>query len=130
MARKAIERREAMTGTIRTAVLAGVVAAFGVAPAFAQVDDPMTFTTTFPFTVGQKLMPAGHYRLSPVTDEQGVYKLTSRKGTPSVYFLTNPTDGRAPRHSQVTFDKQGNHYVLKSIREQGESEGEMIPAAD
>jgi hypothetical protein len=120
-----------MTRTIRTALLAGAVAAISAAPALAQVDDPMTFTTTFPFTVGHRTMPAGKYQLSPVTDERGVYQLTAKNGKRSVYFLTEEIEGqRVPDNSQVTFDKQGNHYVLKSIREQGESEGEMIPAAD
>jgi hypothetical protein len=116
-----------MSRTIRTALLAGALAAVGAAPALAQVDDPLTFTTTFPFIVGHKTMPAGKYELSPVPDEHGAYRLTAKNGKPSVYFLAEETQGPVPRNSEVTFDKQGNHYVLRFIREQGESEGEMLP---
>ncbi len=119
-----------MNRTIRTALLVGAVAALGAAPAFARVEDPLTFTTTFPFVVGHKTLPAGKYELQPVPDEQGVYRLTAKSGKPSVYFLTEDTQGKTEaRQSQVTFDKQGNRYVLRSMREQGETDGEMIPPA-
>jgi hypothetical protein len=118
-----------MSRTIRTALLAGAVAALGAAPALAQVEDPMTFTTTFPFVVGHKTLPAGKYELSPVSDERGAYRLSAKSGKPSVYFLTEDIQGPAPHKSEVTFDRQGNRYILRSMREEGESEGEMVPAA-
>ena len=43
----------------------------GVAPASAQILEEVTFTTSFPFTVGQKTLPAGTYTVRPAYEGDG-----------------------------------------------------------
>ena len=51
---------------VRSLVVAsGLVVLAGVVPASAQVLEGVTFTTSFPFTVGHKTLPAGTYTVRP-----------------------------------------------------------------
>lgn len=110
------------TGSLTLALL-GLV---GLGTAHAQITGPVTFTTTFPFTVGRTNLPAGSYVLRPVGPESTdsalqVYGATNHKGA---MFLTERTSSTTPSpSSDITFMRYGDRYFLKDVAIEGEEDG-------
>jgi len=117
-----------MKSLIHAAVMAGAVVAGIVVttPLYAQVDEPLTFTTDFAFIVKGKTMPAGRYALQPLNDELGVMRLQQRNGNAGTFFDVEATSGPAPRQSEIVFDETRDGYVLHTIRVAGENVGETV----
>ena len=107
-----------MKSLIHAAVMTGAVLAAVVmtTPLYAQIDEPLTFTTDFSFIVNGKTMPAGRYELRPLDDGLGVMRLAQRNGSASVFFDVEPMSGPAPKDSEIVFDETQNTYFLHTIR--------------
>jgi hypothetical protein len=112
--------------TYRVMLFTAAATMSGAALAHAQVTDPIEFTTSFPFTVGNTSMPAGSYEIRRDTDNGAVNRIESTKqhqhmGT---LFEVEPTTmTKAPAKSEVIFKHYGQGYVLKSVWEEGSNEG-------
>ena len=107
------ERENHMTRTIRaitlTALATGVLTLGGIQSASAQIDSPLKFTTTFPFTVGQATVPAGTYTIRQDDDNPQMLELTG--GRVGVFFETNKADGRHLAPRARVFKRYGYTYV-------------------
>jgi hypothetical protein len=96
----------------------------GAAVAHAQVTDPVEFTTQFAFTVGNTTMPPGSYEIRRDTDNGTVYRIESAKKHIGTLFEVEPTSmNKPPAKTEVVFKRYGSGYVLKSVWEEGSSEG-------
>lgn len=96
----------------------------GAGLAHAQVTDPVEFTTSFPFTVGNTTMPAGSYEIRRDTDNGAVYRIQSNKKHIGTLFEVEGTSVTSPpKQTEVIFKRYGNGYVLKSVWEVGSTEG-------
>jgi hypothetical protein len=100
----------------------GVLTLAGVQNASAQITDPVEFTTSFPFTVGNSTVPAGNYTIRPDDDDPQIMEMTGKSG--SVLFQVElahaPT---TPSKTEVVFSRYGNTYVLKNIWVDGSDSG-------
>jgi hypothetical protein len=97
--------------------------------ASAQVTDPVDFTTTFPFVVGNTLAPAGRYELRPGGDNPQVLELTGHHI--GVFFEVQPTVARrTPSNTEVVFERYGDNYVLKNVWVAGGDSGSQAVAAE
>ena len=117
-----------MKRLIQTILATGaVVLLAGASSANAQVLETIRFSTTFPFTVGNKTLPAGNYRVRPLEGATDVMEISN--GTSATYFAVNPADPRpAQTKDHVTFTRQGSEYALTSIWDSAELSGvEVIP---
>lgn len=118
-----------MKSLIHAAVMAGAVLAAIVmtTPLYAQIDEPLTFTTDFSFMVNGKTMPAGRYELRPLDEGLGVMRLAETNGQASVFFDVVPTSGPAPRTSEIVFDETTqNTYFLHTVRIADETAGASV----
>jgi hypothetical protein len=119
-----------MKTLIRSALLAGGLAvAVGVSPASAQIYTGIKFKTTFPFAVGQKMMPAGTYTVRPAEDGNGALLQIQGKDGSALFLGENAGDRRVdPRQTAVIFDRTGDHYALAEVWDGTDQEGtEAIP---
>ena len=88
----------------------------------AQVLETIRFSTTFPFTVGNKTFPAGNYSVRQLEGQVEVMEISN--GTSASYFAVNPADSRpAGTKDQVTFTRHGNEYALTTIWDSAELSG-------
>ena len=117
-----------MRSLIHAAVMAGAVLAGIVmtTPLYAQIDEPLTFTTDFAFIVNGRTMPAGRYALEPLDGGLGVMRLQQRNGSAGTFFDVDPTSGPAPRQSEIVFDETRDGYFLHTIRIADESAGATV----
>jgi hypothetical protein len=107
-----------ITSVIITAGL--VIASAGTAA--AQIVTPMKFTTTFPFMIGNTMLPAGAYTVSPVGDDSYLMKLSN--GRQSVLILTEGDRPKsAPRTDEIIFTRRGDTYRLREIWDAGSQTG-------
>ena len=103
----------------------------GAAVAHAQVTDPVEFTTQFAFTVGNTTMPPGSYEIRRDTDNGTVYRIESAKKHIGTLFEVEPTSmNKPPAKTEVVFKRYGQGYVLKSVWEEGSSDGIQTVVAE
>jgi hypothetical protein len=86
----------------------------GVQNASAQVTEPVTFTTSFPFTVGNTTVPAGRYTIRPDDDNPAIFELTGAH-TSVLFQAENAVARETPAKTEVVFKRYGDGYVLKNI---------------
>jgi hypothetical protein len=95
-------------------VAGGILMLAGVQNASAQIIDPVEFTTSFPFTVGNATVPAGSYTIRPDEDNPEIMQLTGPRGI--VLFQTQSAHAeQIPAKTEVVFKRYGTGYVLKEI---------------
>jgi len=119
-----------MTKLIRSLVVAGGLAALvGVAPASAQILEEVTFTTSFPFTVGHKTLPAGTYTVRPAYEGDGSLLEIQGRDDSAIFSGQNAGTPRVPpSEDAVVFDRTGDQYVLSEIWDGADQEGtDRIP---
>ena len=111
---------------IQTILATGaVVLLSGASSANAQVLETIRFSTTFPFTVGNKTLPAGNYTVRPLEGQMDVMEISN--GRSAEYFAVNPADLRpAQTKDHVTFTRQGSEYALTSIWDSAELSGVTV----
>jgi hypothetical protein len=90
----------------------------------------MTFTTTFAFTVGRVDFEPGTYVVRPIDDQPNMVCVQGKHGGPAAIVMGVAEN---PRHksqvSRVTFVREGNRLVMKSLWEGPESEGlDILPS--
>jgi len=107
----------------RSLAIAGAIRVFaGVQNATAQIVDPVEFTTSFAFTVGNTTMPAGSYTIRQDDDNAMVLQLQGPHS--SVLFQAEQTQANeTPSKTEVVLKRYGDGYVLKSIWLEGSNEG-------
>ena len=119
-----------MRFTLRTALLTGVCAGvLGVLPAWAQIDGPVDFTTTFPFTVSRTALPAGAYEIRPVDQDPGMYRIEMRNGTNGAFFHADPMTSPSSSATDVVFNEVQGKYALERINVADE-EGAVMPPSE
>ena len=119
-----------MKSLIRTFTIAGgLFLIAGIQNASAQVTDPVEFTTTFPFTVGDGTVPAGSYTIRPDDDNPAILELQGPATT--VFFeAQNKIPRETPNETEVVFKHYGDTYVLKDIWVAGSDTGAETLAAE
>jgi hypothetical protein len=113
----------------RALVIVGVLAG-GATSAIAQIDQPLKFTTTFPFMVGTKMLPAGTYTIEPASlTNLDVLEVRGDHAS-AVLSTENAVPPRIdPKQSEVIFDRSGDHYVLTEVWDESSRQGaERIPS--
>ena len=108
----------------RIMVLTAVSTVAGATLAQAQVSDPVEFSVPFAFTVGNSTMPPGAYEIRRDTDNGTVYRIESQKKHIGTLFEVEGTSmNKPPAKTEVVFKRYGEGYVLKSVWEEGSSDG-------
>jgi hypothetical protein len=109
-------------------IACGILVLAGVQNASAQIVDTVEFTTSFPFTVGNSVVPAGSYTIRPDDDNPSILHLSGANA--SVLFQAEGTETNdTPSKTEVVFKRYGNGYILKDIWIEGSNEGvETTPA--
>src|SRR5882762_10548766 len=120
---RAGRRQKEMRSLVRSIGIAlGVLIFAGVQNASAQIIDPIEFTTSFPFTVGNTTVPAGSYTIRPDDDNPQVLELMGKNA--SVLFQIQAAQAReTPSKTELVFSRYGSSYVLKSIWLEGSNDG-------
>ena len=101
----------------------------GVQNASAQIIDPVEFTTSFPFTVGNSTVPAGRYTLRPDDDNARIVELTGAH-TAVLFETRDAQANQTPSKTEVVFKRFGDGYVLKDIWLEGSNSGAETIAAE
>jgi hypothetical protein len=117
--------------THRVIVFAAAATLASVTFANAQVVDPVEFTTAFPFTVGNSKLPAGRYEIRRDEDDPSLYRIEGRDKKVGTFFAVEPASlPKAPARTEVLFKRYGQGYVLKSVWEEGDSNGFQTVVAE
>lgn len=109
--------------TVTKLVILGALAA---TPLFAQIPNGLKFTTSFPFYVGDKYMPAGSYL---ITQQENTRALLVRGAdesnlTDAAFIQSVPTETSTPvNHSLVTFHEYSDVAFLASLTVRGDTDG-------
>jgi hypothetical protein len=76
----------------------------------------MKVNVPFAFTVGDKAMPAGEYRVAELSRVQTVQVIAQSDGDASIMVMTHPVvrASKAPT-PRLTFHRYGNRYFLTEI---------------
>lgn len=101
---------------VRSAVLAlGMIGVMAVGTAQAQINEPIKFSTAFPFRVGEVTLPAGSYTIRPLENVLDVMEISN--GRDAAFFDAEDVSVRngAKIQNQVVFTKTGNTYTLSKI---------------
>jgi hypothetical protein len=118
-----------MKSVIRSiGMAAGIVLFGGVRHAGAQIVNTVEFTTTFPFTVGAAMMPAGTYTIRQDDDNPSILQLEGAHT--GVFFETTNVPALRPEKTEVVFKRYGNAYVLKDVYVVGSDTGAESVAAE
>jgi hypothetical protein len=100
---------------LRLTALVAMVMMFSVASAYGQdVKQYQTFVVPFEFNVGNKVLPAGEYR---VTGETQIVRIQSKDGKQNATVLPVRTVGSARTTGDVklTFKRYDDHYYLSQV---------------
>lgn len=89
--------------------LAGVL---GVGTAFAQ-NHEVRATVPFNFAVGNKVLPAGNYSITSISDS--AIEIWNRQRNASVLTQTFPDSNRASKGAKLVFRKYAGQYFLREI---------------
>ena len=86
----------------------------------------MKVKVPFAFTVGDKAMPAGEYRIAELSQARAVQTIALSDGHASIMVMTNEVEreGDAPS-PRLTFHRYGNRYFLVQIWT-GDAEGREL----
>ncbi len=96
-------------------------------PASAQIVNGLDFTTSFPFYVGNALMPAGSYKVTQSDMDDTILRIQSQDGSHSAFIDSIPTSSvKDHRNSDVTFHRYGNTEFLNRLWVGGQQCGEQV----
>ncbi len=97
-------------------LLVAVVGLAGVGPALAQSDAALV-KVSFPFIAGQRLLPAGSYRITADPYDPSLLLIASTASADSVYVPTGASEPITQTGSQVhaAFRNIDGHYFLWKI---------------
>ena len=99
---------------LRVTVTLAMVMAFASVSAFGQgLLKRQSFVVPFAFRVGNKVLPAGEYRVS---SEAEIIRIQSKDGKRTIMALPIRTDGTNPvNQAKLTFNRYGNDYQLSQV---------------
>lgn len=113
-----------MTLTNRMLTTIAALCVFCAAPLYAQVDPGVQFTTSFPFYVGNKLLPAGTYLVTQPDPATEVLLIAGRDVTGSAVVGFDPTESLNPAvEGKVFFNQYGNRDFLSKFTINGDVSG-------
>jgi hypothetical protein len=116
-----------MTKTRKSISLVAVVLILIALPMVAQITNPLTFKTTFPFYVGNAKMPAGEYRVSQPGLEEGLLLIESVSGSHSAFVEIDATTTDQPHpQTDITFNRYHNIDFLNAVWVQGQNSGMQV----
>jgi hypothetical protein len=89
--------------------------------------NPIRVKVPFAFSVGDKAMPAGEYRVAELARAQSVQMIAQSDGQATIMVMTNGVmrEGDAPS-PRLTFHRYGNRYFLVQIWTGGPQGRELI----
>ena len=100
----------------------------GASSANAQVTEPIKFSTTFPFTVGNRTFQPGNYTVRPLEGQMDVLEISD--GNSAMYFAVNSANPPSEkRKDQVVFTRHGDVYQLKTIWDSADLSGVTVMSA-
>lgn len=96
-------------------LMLALVCLLAAAPSYAQSDQRVTFTVSFPFTAGAAQMPAGSYTIS--TDMNGHGLIYPTQGGRSAAILLTRVSRFSPANARasVSFVERGGRYYLDTV---------------
>ena len=99
---------------LRVTVTLAMVVAFSSVAAFGQgLIKRQSFVIPFEFSVGNKVLPAGEYRVS---SEAEIIRIQSKDGKRNIAALPIRTVGTKPADQvKLTFKRYGNDYKLSQV---------------
>jgi hypothetical protein len=103
-------------------IAGGILALGAVQNASAQITNTVEFTTSFPFTVGNATVPAGHYTITPDDDDPNILVMTGSRAD-VLFQAENQQQQTAAAKTEVTFNRYGDGYLLKGIQVEGSEVG-------
>ena len=104
-----------------------LVGLLGVPYSFSQ-DLVLKADVPFNFYVNGKLMPAGTYRLKPMSPGNWVINIADETGN-AVMVATIPTGNRKPEVSRLVFNRYGSLNFLSQLYWEGSSSGHALPTS-
>jgi hypothetical protein len=105
--------------------LFAVASTFGVGHAFAQQEYQLRTNIPFNFTVGNKVLPAGHYTILPVRDDQ--IEVQSQDGQTAVLSAAYPHSDPLLRNAVLVFNRYGDEYFLRQVDAGATSVNQNLP---
>jgi hypothetical protein len=99
--------------SIKTIALFTLATIFGAGAALAQTH-AVQATMPFDFTVGNRLLPPGTYKIVPVTDAVIEIQNNSNKKL-AVLSQMSPDSTRSENGGNLVFDKFGDQYFLREV---------------
>ena len=119
-----------MTSLVRRiAAFTGFAMLVSISVAHAQIPSPVGFTTTFPFTVGNTMLPAGSYTVTPSDEDSLLFELTGPQTGVGVYFEVQSAPAPTGAKTGVVFERYGLAYILKDVWVDGSATGIEATAA-
>jgi hypothetical protein len=98
-------------------------------PSQAQIVNGLNFTTTFAFYAGNTKLPAGSYKITPVTFSDSTLQIENAAGTHSAFIEIVPTESASHPTGDVTFNKYGGIDFLNRIWVGGQQYGmQLLPS--
>jgi len=117
----------AMKPKLKSAMLAGALLLTVATFARAQIQNELTFETTFPFYAGNAKMPAGSYKVTPMQGPAFLLLIEDTSGSRSMYLEFSPTHADNPHpQTDVTFNNYGKLDFLNQLWIQGQTYGMQI----
>jgi hypothetical protein len=117
-----------MKKILAVALFAGVVSLVGISPALAQ-GDPALVKVPFRFIVGDKVLPAGSYRIAAQTQDASILLITSLDGKSMAAFAAtqgafNPLSTSS--EVRVAFKSFDGQYFLSQVSMPGRDTREVL----
>jgi hypothetical protein len=80
-------------------------------------EEAVRATVPFAFTVGNRLLPVGTYRITPSRTASGTNRVLIQSNGQGIFqfAMTQPNHSLAGGNAKLVFDKVGNQYFLKTI---------------
>jgi hypothetical protein len=104
--------------------------ALAATPLFAQIPNGLSFTTSFPFYIGNQHMPAGSYIVTQPNMNSDDLLIRDADYARGVFFRYVPTETLTPvNQGEVSFREYGDVAFLDSITVTGDTIGmEALPS--
>jgi hypothetical protein len=109
-------------------VLLGLLTAALVASGFGQLSIPLKANIPFDFQVGNKMFPAGEYRLEPMNSTL-LIRSTDKSANAAMILVGSCRTLKAQERSKLIFHRYGSNYFLSKVWVAGETAGADVPTS-
>jgi hypothetical protein len=103
---------------MKSAAVLSLLAVLTLAPVYAQYQTEVIVTIPFSFTVGEKTLPAGQYRIKPASNAglRSRLLIQSRDGKSSVIASTDVLQKKTiESKAKLMFNRYGDQYFLSQV---------------